>query len=90
MQIRQIFKALNKTIEGKIKLREILSRARYKLEEREYWALHYAYLEKLSAENISNKLNLSESHYFNVLKNALSKIEIFIDDREMRELIKLI
>mgnify|MGYP003294933520 CR=1 FL=1 len=90
MQLRQILRALGKTTKGKVKLREILFRQRHRLLEREFWILEYTYLEKLSVENVREKLALSSSHYHNVLNMALSKFETLIDDNTMRSIIELL
>lgn len=90
MQFRQILRALGKTTRGKTKLREILFRQRHRMSEREFWILEYTYLEKLSTYNVSDKLGLSNSHYHNVLNNALTKFETLISDTEKLEIIEII
>lgn len=90
MQLRQILRTLGKSTNGKIKLREILFKQRRRLQDREFWILEYTYLEKLSVFNICNKLNLSNSHYHNVLNMALAKLETLISDAEMREIIEIL
>lgn len=90
MQFRQILRALGKTPKGKVKLRQILFKHRHKMREREFWILEYTYLEKLSTFNVSDKLGLSSSHYHNVLNMALTKLETFIDDITMREIVEMI
>lgn len=89
MHLRKILRALGKTPKGKVKLREILFKQRYRLAERELQLLEYTYLEKLSVENIVEKLSLSNSHYFNLINMALSKLEALIDDATMREIVDL-
>lgn len=90
MQFRQILRALGKTSNGKIKLREILFKHRHQLTDREFWILEYTYLEKLSTFNVGYKLGLSSSHYHCVLNSALSKFEVLIDDITLREIIEMI
>lgn len=86
MQLRQILKKLGKSYKGKAKIRELLERKKYRLEQREYDVLAYAYIEKLSVENIINKLNISESLYHNILNIALGKLNALLSDSEYREL----
>lgn len=90
MQFRQILRALGKTLKGKVKLREILYQNRHKMTEREFWILEYTYLEKLSTFNVSDKLGLSNSHYYCVLNTALGKFEGLINDTTLREIIEII
>ena len=86
MQLRQILKKLGKHYKGKSRIRELLERKKYRLEQREYDVLAYAYIEKLSVENIRNKLNISESLYHNILNIALGKLNALLSDSEYREL----
>lgn len=74
MQPRQILMRLRKTYKGKAKVREILEKKTHRLKGVYYEILVYAYIEKLSVENICNKLGFSESLYHNTLKIALEKI----------------
>lgn len=90
MQFRQILRALGKTYKGKAKLREILFKQRHRMVEREFWILEYTYLEKLSVFNVCDKLGLSNSHYHNVLNQALARFETLIDDNVLREIIEII
>lgn len=90
MQFRQILRALGKTSKGRVKLRQILFKHRHKMSDREFWILEYTYLEKLSTFNVSDKLGLSSSHYHNVLNTSLAKLETFIDDVTIREIIEIL
>lgn len=90
MQLRQILRRLGSKYSGKDKIRELLDKKLYRLKQRDYDILAYAYIEKLSVENISIKLGFSESHYHNVLNIALEKLEALISDSEYRELIGII
>lgn len=90
MQTRQILRALGKTPKGKIKLREILYKNRYRLTAREFNILEYTYINRLSTFDVSEKIGVSSSHYHNVLNAALSKFEGLIDDIIMREILTLI
>lgn len=90
MQFRQILRALGKTHKGRAKLREVLFKHRHRIAEREFWILEYTYLERLSTFNVSEKLGLSNSHYYTVLNSALAKFEILIDDVTLREIIEMI
>ena len=90
MQLRQILRRLGSKYNGKAKIRELLDKKLYRLKQRDYDILAYAYIEKLSVENIRNKLGMSESHYHNALNIALEKLEALITDAEHRELIELI
>ncbi|MCM1338951.1 MAG: hypothetical protein NC191_04710 [Muribaculaceae bacterium] len=90
MQFRQILRALGKTPTGRAKIREKLLKCRHRLLEREFWILEYIYYEKLSTYNVSDKLNLSTSHFHNVLNQALSKFETLITDAEMREIVEML
>lgn len=90
MQFRQILRALGKKPKGKVKLRSILFKNRHRLSERDYWLIAYTYLERLSNENVADKLNLSISYFYTQLNIALAKFETLIDDKEMREIIEML
>lgn len=90
MQFRQILRALGKKPQGKVKLRSILFKNRHRLSEREYWIIAYTYLERLSNENVADKLNLSISHFYTNLNIALTRLETLIDDKEMREIVEML
>lgn len=89
MQLRQILRRLGSKYGGKDKIRELLNKKLYRLKQRDYDILAYVYIEKLSVENVRNKLGLSESHYHNVLNIALEKLEALITDAEHRELTEM-
>lgn len=89
MQLRQILRRLGSKYSGKAKIRELLDKKLYRLKPRDYDILAYAYIEKLSVENIKNKLGMSESLYHNALNIALEKLEALITDAEHRELTEL-
>lgn len=90
MQFRQILRTLGKKTQGKVKLRSILFKNRHRLSEREYWIITYTYLERLSNENVADKLNLSISHFYSNLNIALTRLETLIGDKEMREIIEML
>ena len=90
MQLRQILKSLRKTYKGKAKVRELLDKKKYRLNDEEYELLAYAYIDKLSVENICTKFNFSSATYHNFLKTSLRTLEALITDAEFRELIDYI
>ena len=90
MQLRQILKSLGKSYTGKAKIRELLNKKKYRLKDEEYELLAYAYIDKLSVENICMKLNFSAATYHNFLKISLRTLEALITDAEFRELINYV
>ena len=90
MQLRQILKSLSKSYIGKAKIRELLNNKKYRLKDDEYELLAYAYIDKLSVENICMKFNFSSATYHNFLKTSLRTLEALITDAEFRELINYV
>lgn len=90
MLFRQILRAVGKTKEGKELILSILSKYKSKLTEREYSILELTYHKKLPALDVGDELGLSSSHYQHVLNNALSKLEVLVDDCVFREMTKMV
>ena len=87
MQLRQILKSLGRSYIGKAKIRELLDKKKYRLNDEEYELLAYAYIDKFSVENICMKFNFSSATYHNFLKTSLRTLEALITDAEFRELV---
>ena len=87
MKLRQILRRLGKTQQGKVKLRELIERYKYRLEEQEYKILKLAYLDKELRDKTCLKLNISRATYQNLLNITLSRLEALISDTILRELI---
>lgn len=90
MLFRQILRAIGKKKEGKELIKEVLDKYKSKFSEREYLILEYTYYKKLPALSVGDELGLSSSHYQHVLNNALSKLEVLIDDFIFREMTKMV
>ena len=90
MQFRQILRKLCNTPKGKAKFQELLIKYRHRMTEEEFRCLEDTYYRKLPSLTVADNLSRSSSHYFNVLKTSLSKLEMLIGDVTMREIIFLV
>lgn len=87
MQFRQILRKLCNTPKGKAKFQELLMKYRHRMTDEEFRCLEDTYYRNLPSLTVADNINRSISHYFNILRNALTKLETQIDDVTLMEIV---